>query len=173
MSSRKLISCDPEKCTNCGVCEYICSFEKEGSFNRFKSRITVVHPNPLVSTSTSCKLCIDAPCVAACPQKALEQNQETGIVHVDEEKCTACGWCIKACEYGALQLVSGRHPEKNVVVVCDLCEGRNGGPACVEFCPEDALELIEQGTKPQKIRIASLRKSQKIEKQSRSVTIPA
>jgi len=29
--------------------------------------------------------------------------------------------------------------EKNVVAVCDLCDGE---PKCVDFCPEEALEIV-------------------------------
>jgi Fe-S-cluster-containing dehydrogenase component len=58
-----------------------------------------------------------------------------GILIVDEEKCDGCGWCIQACPYGGIML----HPDKGIVVACDLC---GGDPKCVEFCPEEALELV-------------------------------
>ena len=31
------------------------------------------------------------------------------------------------------------HPDKNSVLVCDICDGE---PKCIEFCPEEALELV-------------------------------
>ena len=55
------------------------------------------------------------------------------IIDIDEEKCTGCGWCIEACEFGSITV----HPEKKIVI-CDLCEG---DPMCVKYCPKDALEL--------------------------------
>ena len=36
-------------------------------------------------------------CVEACQFGAIRINPETGIAEVDEEKCTACGACAKAC----------------------------------------------------------------------------
>jgi indolepyruvate ferredoxin oxidoreductase alpha subunit len=51
---------------------------------------------------------------------------------VDEDKCNGCGWCIEACEYGAVTL----HPNTRKAIVCDTCKGE---PKCVQECPESAL----------------------------------
>ena len=99
----------------------------------------------------ACRFCEDAPCVAACPRDALEQSQETGIIMVDEEKCNGCGWCIEACDYGAIQL----HPETRVVFSCDLCDGE---PKCVEWCPEEALDFTTKDILSQKARVAIVKK---------------
>jgi len=99
----------------------------------------------------ACRLCEDAPCVAACPRDALEQSQEKGIIIVDEEKCNGCGWCIEACDYGAIQL----HPETRVVFTCDLCDGE---PKCVEWCPEEALDFTTKDILSQKARVAIVKK---------------
>ena len=96
-----------------------------------------------------CRLCEDAPCVRACPRDALRQSEETSVVQVDEEKCNSCGWCIEACPYGAITV----HPEKKTVMICDLCDGQ---PQCVEWCPEDALNLITQKTFNENIRKATV-----------------
>ena len=45
--------------------------------------------------SYGCLGCGD--CVAACQFDAIHMNPETGLPEVDEEKCTACGACAKAC----------------------------------------------------------------------------
>lgn len=34
--------------------------------------------------------------------------------------------------------------EPMVAIKCDLCVGREGGPACVEICPAEAFILVEQ-----------------------------
>jgi len=101
--------------------------------------------------SLSCRLCEDAPCVAACPRDALKQSETTGIIMVDEDKCNGCGWCIEACDYGAIML----HPDKKVVFVCDTC---NGSPKCVEWCPEKALDFITKDVLAQKSRISAVKK---------------
>ena len=149
--TRKFITADPEKCVGCGVCEYICAFEKEKTFNPLKSRIRVVRLDSVINLAVACRLCEDAPCVAACPRDALTQSEETGIIMVDEDKCNGCGWCIEACDYGAIML----HPEKKVVFVCDLCDGQ---PKCVEWCPEEALDFVSKDILAQKARITVVKK---------------
>jgi len=135
----QFVDCDPEKCVGCVVCEYACSLEKEKVFNPVKSRIRTIRLDPLSNAAISCRICEEAPCVAACPEKALAQSIETGVITVDEDKCNGCGWCIEACEYGAITL----HPSKQKAIVCDLC---NGEPECVQFCPEGALSLSGKTT---------------------------
>jgi len=149
--ARKFVSADPDKCVGCSVCEYVCAFEKEKAFNPLKSRIRTVRLHPLINLAVTCRLCEDAPCVAACPRDALEQSEETGVIMVDEEKCNGCGWCIEACDYGAITL----HPEKRVVVVCDLCDG---SPKCVEWCPEEALDFVTKDILAQKARRTVVKK---------------
>lgn len=132
---RKLIIADTKKCTGCGVCELVCVASKDGVFNRRMSRIRVVSLEPLIDTALTCVFCEDPPCVNACPRDALRQDQETGVIITDEHKCSGCGWCIQACEFGALTL----HPDKKTVVACDLC---GGDPLCIKYCGPQALELI-------------------------------
>lgn len=151
---RRFVSVDPDKCVGCQVCEYICSWTKEKAFNPLKSRIRVVRLNPLVNVSITCRLCEDPPCVAACPRDALTQSEENGTILVDEDKCNGCGWCIEACDYGAIML----HPDRKVVFVCDLCKDKPDGPQCVKWCPEEALDLVTADVLAQKARITATRK---------------
>jgi Fe-S-cluster-containing hydrogenase component 2 len=130
----KIIICDQEKCTGCGICELVCSATKDKNFNPLASRIRVIKIDPFIDVALACRFCEDAPCVAACPRDALEQSQETGIIMVDEEKCNGCGWCIEACEFGAITF----HTRKKTVITCDLCDGE---ALCFEFCPRKALRL--------------------------------
>ena len=149
--ARKFVSADPDKCVGCSVCEYACAFEKEKSFNPLKSRIRVVRLGSLINLAVACRLCEDAPCVAACPRDALEQSEETGVIMVDEEKCNGCGWCIEACDYGAITL----HPEKRVVVVCDLCDG---DPECIKWCPEGGIDFTTRDLLAHKARRSAVKK---------------
>ena len=126
------VNCDPEKCTGCNVCEYACSMEKDKTFNPTKSRIRALRLDPLTNMAISCRLCKDAPCVSACPKDALAQSTENRTIAVEEEKCNGCGWCIGACQFGAITL----HPDTKKAIVCDLC---GGDPECVQWCPESAL----------------------------------
>jgi TPP-dependent indolepyruvate ferredoxin oxidoreductase alpha subunit len=127
----QFVDCDPDRCVGCNVCEYVCSLEKENTFNPVKSRIRAVRLNPLSNIAVACRTCKNAPCVAACPKDALRQSPD-GAVTVDEAKCDGCGWCIGPCEYGAITL----HPQSRKAMLCDTCEG---APECVQWCPEGAL----------------------------------
>ncbi len=128
------VSCDIEKCVGCDICEYACSFEKEKVFNPLKSRIRSVRVGQILNTAVTCKGCIDAPCILACPENAITQNKETGAITIDEAKCKGCDWCIEACKYGAITL----HPSSHKAIVCDTC---GGNPKCIPACPESALTL--------------------------------
>jgi len=140
LDSRKYIAADPSKCTGCGLCEYVCALEKsEGTWNLLLSRMRVVRMHPLINVAIACRFCRDAPCVTACPEKALRQSEENGVLTVDETKCKGCDWCIQACPHGGLAL----DPDKTRVIACDLCGGE---PKCVDACPEEALELVSDDT---------------------------
>ncbi len=128
------VACDPDKCVGCNICELACSVEKEKVFNPSKSRIRGVKLDPLSVMVMTCRTCKNAPCVTACPKDAMKQSKETGTVTIDEEKCDGCGWCIQACEFGAVTL----HPKTRKAVVCDTC---NGKPECILACPEGALSF--------------------------------
>jgi Fe-S-cluster-containing hydrogenase component 2 len=150
---RKFVSADPDKCVGCQVCEYICALNKERVFNPLKSAIRVVRINQIVNMPVTCRLCESPSCVAACPRDALTQSEQTGVVSVDKDKCNGCGWCIEACDYGAIML----HPEKKIVFLCDLCKDK-GEPQCVKWCPEEAIEMVTSDVLAQKARIKAVKK---------------
>jgi len=144
---RKIVVSDPERCSGCGLCEYVCSMVNEKTFNPHKSRIRVIRRG-LVNMAVSCRKCKDPVCVASCPKNALSQEKHTGIICVDEHACTGCGWCIGACSFGALNL----HPDKKIVYTCNSCDVFNGVPQCVQWCTENALQYITAENLAQKIR---------------------
>jgi len=138
MPRHEFIVCDPEKCIGCETCESICSFVHDSEFNPLHSRIKRVRIEPIVNMSLSCQKCEDPDCVNACPEKALEKSEKDGSIMVDEDKCSGCAFCIRACPFGsvALSILSGK------VGICDLCESTEWEePQCVEFCPREALAL--------------------------------
>jgi TPP-dependent indolepyruvate ferredoxin oxidoreductase alpha subunit len=129
------VACDNTKCVGCGICENICSFEKEQEYNPSKSRIHISSIDQINNTATVCRVCLDAPCVASCPHGAISKSIKTGTILVDETKCVGCGFCIKSCQYGAVTL----DPSKRKAIICDTCEG---DPQCVKHCLENALTLV-------------------------------
>ena len=154
MVKHEFVTVIPDKCVGCRICEYVCSLQKDKVFNPTRSRIRVVRIYPTTNASLTCRLCEDAPCVIACPRKALTQSEETGVILVEDDLCNGCGWCFEACDFGAITL----DPEKKVVRICDLCIDREAGPMCVEWCPEEALELTTKDILSQKARIDSIQR---------------
>ncbi len=134
-SKFRYVACDPEKCIGCQFCEFICSYVKHDEFNSYRSRIRTVRRD-YIMTAVACRTCEDAPCVIACPRDALEQDPNTGIIHVND-KCDGCGWCIEACDFGAIII----NPETKLAEICDQCEDLEEGPQCVKWCPKEALYL--------------------------------
>ncbi len=132
---RKFVYVDPSKCTGCGICELACIQEKNER-SPLRSRIRVVRVTPLFNFALSCRACKDAKCVKACPEKAITQEENTGLLMIDKNKCKGCDWCVQACEFGGITIQS----DTGLATACDLC---NDNPQCVEFCPEEALELVD------------------------------
>ncbi len=133
-TQRKFVYVDASKCTGCGICELSCSQEK-GEASPLQSRIRIVRMKPLFNFALACRSCEDAKCVKACPEKAISQAADTGIIMVSDKKCKGCDWCVQACEHGGIEI----HPETGLAIACDLCGGE---PQCIEYCPEEALELV-------------------------------
>jgi Fe-S-cluster-containing hydrogenase component 2 len=134
---RKFISVDPGKCIGCGICEYACTVEKgESTWNPIRSRIRVVRMAPVLNFALSCRACEDAKCVKACPERALSQAEDTGLLIIDENKCKGCDWCVQACDHGGITI----HADTGKAIACDLCKGE---PKCLQSCPEEALAIVE------------------------------
>ena len=134
---RKFVSVDPAKCIGCGICEYACTVEKgEAVWNPMRSRIRVVRMTPVFNFALSCRGCKDARCVKACPEHAIVQSEDTGLLVIDDKACKGCDWFVQACEHGGITI----NPESGKAIACDLCQGE---PACKEACPEEALEIVE------------------------------
>jgi carbon-monoxide dehydrogenase iron sulfur subunit len=149
---KKFVSVNPSKCTGCGICEYACAVEKGESLgNPMCSRIRVIRMTPMFNFALACRFCEDAPCVKACPEKALAQSEKTGILMVKDKQCKGCDWCVQACPHGGIMI----HSDTGKAVACDLCEGE---PKCVEFCPEEALDLVSSDEEADKRFSESLEK---------------
>jgi len=91
--------------------------------------------------SVSCNHCAEPICVEVCPTTAMNQD-ECGIVAIDQNKCMGCGYCEWACPYSApqFQADSGRMSK------CDFCRDElkaGKAPACVAACPTRALKFAE------------------------------
>ncbi len=156
MSAAILI--DTTKCTGCERCVVACKEENGLGPDRLKvgqesvdslssTRFTTVLSRPGDHyVKQQCRHCLEPACVSACLVGAMQQTPEGPVIY-DSELCMGCRYCMVACPYG----IPRYDWDRSVPYVrkCELCydrikEGRD--PACVEACPEGALEFGERDT---------------------------
>lgn len=93
-------------------------------------------------------------CAAACSFGAISVDPALGIAVVDEEKCTSCGSCVKACPKGLLELRPKGPKNRRVYVACSnkdkgflakkACKAACiGCCACVKACPFEAVTVTD------------------------------
>ena len=91
-------------------------------------------------------------CEAACQFDAIHVDPETGIAVVNEDKCTACGACVKACPKDILELRAKGFKNRRVFVSCinrdkgaatrKACSvGCIGCGKCAKTCPFEAITV--------------------------------
>jgi len=91
--------------------------------------------------SIACNHCLHPKCAGVCPANAYTVRED-GIVLLDEERCTGCGYCSWACPYGAPQY----NPVAGHMSKCNFCVDRieqGLAPICVAACPLRVLDYRE------------------------------
>ena len=134
--SRKELLVYPSRCTGCRACEAACSLLKYGECNPERSMIRVIKrewdgPRP-IDVPIVCQHCEYPICSFVCPVNAINRDEKTGAMLINDEKCTKCELCIKACPINAIHL-DGKEQK---VVKCDLCGGE---PVCAQWCDTKAI----------------------------------
>ena len=118
-----------ELCIGCRLCQLACSVAKEEVFNPELARLKIIsiYSKTGLNYKTSlCNMCLT--CVSICPTEAI--THQAGNLVFDQGKCTNCGICITACPENVIA------SRAEGIALCDLC---GGSPACVEWCPHQAL----------------------------------
>jgi electron transport complex protein RnfB len=66
-------------------------------------------------------------CVEACTFDAMYMDRITGLPVILDEKCVACGACVKACPRNLIELRKKARKDRKIYVACSNCD--KGGPA--------------------------------------------
>ena len=136
----KRILVDNSQCLACRACEIACALCHSKSGELPDALLEQPRPHPRVRVRETkgkigpvqCMQCARPKCVEACEAGALVKDAESGLVMLDQSKCTGCWSCVEACPFHAIFA----DEERGVAYKCELCEGR---PACVAACPTNAL----------------------------------
>lgn len=135
---------DMTRCIGCRACQVACKdknrLEVGVIFRNAHTYSVGTFPSVrCYSYSGTCYHCAEPACVERCPTGAM-YRAEDGVVLHDDELCTGCGTCVNACPYGNPKVL----PEANIAAKCDSCKAlrdAGGNPACVDACPQRALEF--------------------------------
>ena len=145
---------DSTRCTGCRTCEMACKdyknlpqtiayrhvYDYEGGAWTDAGDGTYTSDAFAYHVSLGCQHCAMPACMAKCPSGAISKDTDTGLVFIDEEKCTGVGACVETCPYNVPVL----DEEAKKGVKCDGCAERVSAglkPICVEACPLRALEF--------------------------------
>ena len=140
----KYLFANPDLCTGCNRCVYVCSALKQGLFQPTRARIQINNfPLRGYSVPSVCFHCPKPDCMGACPEKAITKNDD-GVVLVNAEICDGCGACVDACPYGMMEMGTD-----GIAVKCDYC---GGDPACVKECEPGAIVFAEDDKALRKLR---------------------
>ena len=66
-------------------------------------------------------------CVRACMFDAMYMDRVTGLPVIVDDKCVACGACVKACPRNIIELRKKARKDRKIYVACSNCD--KGGPA--------------------------------------------
>jgi electron transport complex protein RnfB len=129
--------------------------------NEFRSRTSkydgasdcrIAHNLYIGETDCSYGCLENGDCARACTFDAITMNSETGLPVILDNKCVACGACVRACPRNLIELRKKAKKERKLYVACSSCE--KGGIArkackvaciacskCVQVCESGAVTI--------------------------------
>ena len=129
----KTIKIDVDKCNGCRACEVICSAfhatPKYSSNNPARSRIRVIR-HPLSD--------IYIPVYAG--EYAVAECAGRDKYVINGKEYDECAFCRASCP----SREEFKEPDSGLPLKCDMCEGEENGPLCVQWCLAEALVYEER-----------------------------
>jgi NADPH-dependent glutamate synthase beta subunit-like oxidoreductase len=111
--------------------------EKRMHFQLFERGLTLQEARAEAKRCVTCGPCVSC---KACISIGFEKSLYA--VDVDREKCSGCGLCVFACNYGAAHLVE---TDGRVLSATDMFKCKSCG-MCVVACPSGARKLVDDDT---------------------------
>lgn len=142
-SAKKKLLVDLDICGKCEECVIDCSYLYHPSNNG------ITYLREKATFEFICRHCEQGTCVTACPQDALQRDEE-GIPQRSSFLCIGCSSCVAACPFGTIY--------KEVIPFytsqCDVCVGRTNGKelVCVSSCPFFAIKYGDYSESPEENR---------------------
>ena len=131
---------DLAKCKPQSESKVQCSYKHHPENKGFDSLLEMIR------FALICRKCYLAPCITACPRKALEKVQtkdgDAGILKRANMLCTGCGTCAMACPFGTIYPDLTPFPSS----VCDVCKDRLAPaekPLCVRTSQNGSIDYRE------------------------------
>jgi tetrathionate reductase subunit B len=155
----KALVIDISKCNGCHNCQIACKDEHVGNdwtpyakpqpiIGQFWTKVidTTRGTVPKVKVNymhSICQHCDEAPCIPACPQKAI-YKREDGIVIIHPQKCAGSRNCIDACPYQVIYFNRDLNISQKCTFCAHLLDKGWKEPRCVDVCPTGALTSGEE-----------------------------
>lgn len=133
---------DLNTCTRCDDCVRACADAHDGTprFIRNGARYRQW------MVPSACYQCSDPACLVECPTGAISRPLGTLEVTINDSTCIGCGNCSEKCPWQNIVAVPFESPSQGREIAlptkCDLCVGREEGPACVQMCPQGSAVRI-------------------------------
>jgi Predicted NADH:ubiquinone oxidoreductase, subunit RnfB len=111
--------------------------ENRPTVNTYDGIATCAAKAALYSGDTGCKYgCLGCgDCTRVCNFGAITMDPKTGLPVVDDEKCTACGACVKACPKMIIELRNKGPKNRRIFVSCvNKDKGGIARKACTAAC---------------------------------------